>query len=76
MPGPVWHSGEWFNTQTFVASSCSKPPYITADTACASEPLVGLRVAQDVAHAALTAGGRWNDTGFLSVAGGPRLTGA
>lgn len=78
MPGPVWHSSEQFNAQTFVASSCSKAPYVTADTACVSEPLVSLslRVAEDMAHTALIAAWRWNDTVLLSVAGGPHLTAA
>lgn len=68
MPGPVWHSSEWLNAQISVASSCSKPPHAPADAACGSVPIVTLRVAQHMAHSALIAEWRWNDTVCLSVA--------
>lgn len=68
MPGPVWHSSEWLNAQISVASSCSKTPHAPADAVCGSVPIVTLRVAQHMAHSALIAEWRWNDTVCLSVA--------
>lgn len=64
----VWHSSDWLNAQTWVASSSSKPPHISADTTT-----VTLRVAQHGAHSALIAEWRRNDAVFLSVAWVPNL---
>lgn len=64
----VWNSSDWLNAQTWVASSSSKPPHISADTTT-----VTLRVAQHGAHSALIAEWRRNDAVFLSVAWVPNL---